>query len=62
MNSTASTCCKAPAYRAIACENLSVWSKRVTAMCTRLIRFEGEQILPGDRPRRTAPAGCWSTR
>lgn len=36
------------AYRAIAFENLSVWSKRVTAMCTRLIRFDGEQILPGD--------------
>lgn len=35
-------------YRAIAYENLSVWSKRVTAMCTRLIRFDGEQILPGN--------------
>ncbi len=35
-------------YRAIAYENLSVWSKRVTAMCTRLIRFDGEQTLPGD--------------
>lgn len=35
-------------YLAIAHENLSVWSKRVTAMCTRLIRFDGEQILPGD--------------
>ena len=37
-----------PAYKAIAYDNLSVWSKRVTALCTRLIRFEGEQILPGD--------------
>ncbi|HQT77801.1 MAG: hypothetical protein B7Z80_10555 [Rhodospirillales bacterium 20-64-7] len=36
------------AYRAIAFENLSVWSKRVTALCTRLIRFDGEQTLPGD--------------
>ena len=35
-------------YKAIAYENLSVWSKRVTAMCTRLIRFDGEQTLPGD--------------
>ena len=35
-------------YRAIAYENLSVWSKRVTAMCKRLLRFEGEQIVPGD--------------
>ncbi len=36
------------AYRAIGGENLSVWSKRVTAKCGRLLRFEGEQILPGD--------------
>jgi len=37
------------AYRAIGGENLSPWSKRVTARCQRLLRFEGEQILPGDR-------------
>jgi hypothetical protein len=42
-------------YRAIAYENLSVWSKRVTAMCKRLIRFDGEQILPGDQ---AAPSGA----
>ena len=36
-------------YRAIGYENLSVWSKRVTAMCTRLIRFDGAQILPGNQ-------------
>jgi hypothetical protein len=42
-----------PAYRAISGENLSPWSKRVTAKCRRLLpRFEGEQILPGDT---TAP-------
>ena len=35
-------------YQAIAHQNLSPWSKRVTAMCTRLIRLEGEQTLPGD--------------
>lgn len=35
-------------YKAIAYENLSVWSKRVTAMCTRLIRFDGAQTVPGD--------------
>jgi hypothetical protein len=35
------------AYRAIGGANLSVWSKRVTAMCRRLIRFEGVQTLPG---------------
>jgi hypothetical protein len=44
-----------PAYRAIAYENLSVWSKRVTAKCKRLIRFEGTQIKPGDA---VAPDGA----
>src|SRR5689334_16433970 len=34
-------------YRAIGGENLSPWSKRVTARCERLLRFEGDQILPG---------------
>jgi hypothetical protein len=37
------------AYRAIGGENLSPWSKRVTARCQRLLRFEGEQISPGDK-------------
>ena len=41
-----------PAYRAIGGENLSPWSKRVTARTQRLLRFEGDQILPGDK---TAP-------
>src|SRR5215470_17506507 len=36
------------AYGSIAYGNLSVWSKRVTAMCQRLLRFEGTQITPGD--------------
>jgi hypothetical protein len=44
-----------PAYRAIGGENLSVWSKRVTAMCRRIMRYEGEQVLPGDA---VAPAGA----
>src|SRR5215510_15117804 len=35
------------AYRAIGGENLSPWSKRVTARVDRLMRFEGDQILPG---------------
>jgi hypothetical protein len=43
------------AYAAIAYGNLSVWSKRVTAMCKRLLRFEGTQITPGDA---AAPAGA----
>ena len=39
---------KSPAYVAIAGENLSPWSKRVTARVERLMRFAGEQILPGE--------------
>jgi hypothetical protein len=35
------------AYASIAYGNLSVWSKRVTAMCNRLLRFEGTQLTPG---------------
>jgi hypothetical protein len=42
-------------YRAIAHGNLSAWSKRMTAICTRLLRFDGEQILPGDL---AGPAGA----
>src|SRR5690348_10524139 len=37
-----------PGYRAIGGENLSPWSKRVTSRVQRLMRFEGDQILPGD--------------
>ena len=40
---------KSPAYLAIGGENLSPWSKRVTAKVERLMRFEGDQILPGDQ-------------
>ena len=39
---------RGPGYRAIGGENLSPWSKRVTAKVDRLMRYEGEQILPGD--------------
>jgi hypothetical protein len=46
---------RSPDYRAIAGNNLSVWSKRVTAICTRLLRFEGEQIMPGGQ---SAPTGA----
>jgi hypothetical protein len=38
---------RTPAYLAIGGENLSPWSKRITARVERLMRFEGEQILPG---------------
>jgi hypothetical protein len=40
---------KTPPYLAIGGENLSPWSKRVTARVQRMMRFEGDQILPGDQ-------------
>jgi hypothetical protein len=40
---------RSPAYRAIAYENLSPWSKRMTAKAEILVRFEGEQTLPGEQ-------------
>ncbi len=43
------------AYRAVGYENSSPWTKRVTSRVERLMRFAGEQILPGDQ---TAPAGA----
>ena len=46
---------QSPGYRAIGGENLSPWSKRVTAKVERLMRYEGDQILPGDA---TAPANA----
>src|SRR5712691_5180487 len=44
-----------PGYRAIGGENLSSWSKRVTGKVERILRYEGEQILPGEA---TAPANA----
>ena len=44
-----------PAYLAVGGVNQSVWTKRVTAMCRRIMRFEGEQLVPGDQ---AAPAGA----
>ena len=43
------------AYRKIGGENLSVWSKRVTAKAKRIGRFEGEQLAPGNQK---APEGA----
>src|SRR5438105_3967334 len=40
---------KSPNYLAIGGDNLSPWSKRVTSRVERLMRFEGDQILPGDQ-------------
>jgi hypothetical protein len=48
---------QSPAYRAIGGDNLSPWSKRITAKCRRLVRFEGEQILPGEGLAATAAGG-----
>jgi hypothetical protein len=39
-------------YLAVAHDNSSPWTKRVTGRCLRLLRYEGEQTVPGDR---TAP-------
>jgi heme-degrading monooxygenase HmoA len=39
---------KGAAYRAIGGENLSPWSKRITGRVDRIMRYEGDQILPGD--------------
>ena len=40
---------KSPLYLAVGGENLSPWSKRITGRVERLMRFEGDQILPGDQ-------------
>jgi hypothetical protein len=40
---------QSPGYQAVGGANLSPWSKRVTGRVERLMRFEGDQILPGDR-------------
>jgi hypothetical protein len=44
-----------PPYEAIGYDNASVWTKRVTAMAKRILRFTGTQVRPGDL---TAPAGA----
>ncbi len=43
------------AYRAVAGDNISVWSKRIAGLCDRLLRFEGTQTPPGGL---AAPAGA----
>jgi len=48
---------QSPGYRAIGGDNLSPWSKRVTAQVDRLMRFEGDQILPGDELPPTGAGG-----
>ncbi len=48
---------KSEPYKAIAYDNLSVWSKRVTAKCKRLLRFEGTQISTPGNVKAPASAG-----
>ena len=48
---------QSPGYLAIGGENLSPWSKRVTSQVDRLMRFEGDQILPGDQLPPTKAGG-----
>jgi hypothetical protein len=38
-----------PPYNAVGGANQSVWTRRVTSMCRRIMRFEGEQLVPGDQ-------------
>lgn len=39
---------KTPAYLAISGDHVSPWSRRILDRVERLMRFEGEQILPGE--------------
>ena len=43
-------------YLAIGRENLSPWSRRMTAKAQRLLRVEGEQLVPGDEVARNTTA------
>jgi hypothetical protein len=38
-----------PPYQAVGGKNQSVWTKRVTGMSQRIMRFVGEQLVPGDQ-------------
>lgn len=39
---------ESPAYKAVAEGNFSPWTRRVTSIAKRRLRFEGSQVLPGD--------------
>ena len=50
-------------YQAIGYENSSVWTKRVTAIAHRIMRFHRRAACAGRcSPRPPAPAPCWSRR
>ncbi len=53
--STRSVFCTARRIAPIGGANASVWTKRVTAIAHRILRYEGDQMVPGDA---TAPAGA----
>ena len=44
-----------PSYLSVAHDNSTAWTKRVTAMATLLLRFEGVQLVPGNA---AAPANA----
>ena len=48
---------KSPPYLAIGGENSSPWTKRTARFRESLMRYEGEQLFPGDR---TAPSSASS--
>ena len=48
---------KSDAYKAIAYDNLSVWSKRMGKIAQRLMRHDGEQTTPGDAPLPSGAGG-----
>jgi hypothetical protein len=53
---------RSPGYLAIGYENNSPWTRRVGWRCIKLLRFEGEQIAPGDElpPRSPAALLVWA--
>jgi len=53
---------RSEAYASIAYGNLSVWSKRVTAMCRRLCGSRARRSIPVTRRRRREPGRCCSMR
>ena len=48
---------KSKPYLAIAYDNLSPWSKRVSGKCRRICRFEAVQTVPGRQPGATDAGG-----
>ncbi|HET6308385.1 MAG TPA: hypothetical protein VFG12_14445 [Rhodopila sp.] len=37
-----------PPYRAVTGQGQSPWTRRITTQCRRIMRYEGEQLIPGD--------------